>query len=433
VCSSDLSQSNGLSVEKLLRDLDRRGFTLHRAQNLPEAKKILHDRPVGAALVDLDFTGTTLFKVYEVLQSCQPPMPTLLLGSPSYQGQSLQPRALGRYDEYVRVDDTCTLEYLALHLRGLLLRVYPTWEGSPVETPPTAEVEAPPDVPLGELVCIFSAKGGTGKTTIATNLAVGLSQLRSRQTALIDGDLYFGDVDIVLNVQPARDNPRRSLSDVASILAIPDGDWDRAPRKAVQQVDADLVDQLLFRHPTGVRVLLAPPRPEMAEQIPRSLLKRAVEVCRQTYEYTVIDMPSSYSEGEIGLMDAATRIIMVLKPEMSSLRNTALFVEYAESFGWRDRLIFVLNRADSNRFTKISREDVERHLGCVTVPILSSGTIPQAVSEGSVVLTRYPGNKVAAGFEQVLNLIDGESGSPEKTKKPFLGLFGRNRAITAPS
>lgn len=427
-----VSQSNGLSVEKLLHDLERRGFTVHRAQGLSDVPRMLREHPVGAALIDLDFTGGALFKVYEMLQSSQPPVPTLLLGSPTYQGQSLQPRALGRYDEYVRVDDTCTLEYLALHLRGLLLRVYPAWEGPQLEVQ-SREAEAVSEAPIGQLVCIFSAKGGTGKTTIATNLAVGLTELRGRRAALIDGDLYFGDVDIVLNVQPTRENPRRSLSDIGAVLGIQEGDWEHASRRSIASVDSQAMDQILFKHPSGVQILLAPPRPETAERIPHVLLKRAVEICRQSFDYTIIDMPSSYSEAEIGLMDAATSIIVVLKPEMSSLRNTALFLEYAESFGWKDRLIFVLNRADSNRFTKISREDVERHLGCATVPILSSGTIPQAVSEGAVVVTRYPGTKVAAGFEHVLNMIDGQKGSPETAKRPFLGIFGRGRVAPAPS
>ena len=422
-----ISEHNGLSADSLVADLARRGYSIHRIHSVDEVYRCLQERPVGAAVIDLDFTGGSLFRVYELLQSAQPPVPTLLMGSPAFHGQSLQPKALGRYDEYVRVDDTCTLEYLNLHLRGLLLRIYPDWEG-PSAAMDEKNTPADQEEAAGELVCVFSAKGGTGKTTIATNLAVGLTELRNHRAALVDGDLYFGDVDIVLNVQPTKENPRRSLNDVATMLGLPDGDWSRAPRRALASVDQKVVDQILFRHPSGVRVLLAPPRPETVERIPHALMRRAIDVCRSAYDFTIVDMPSSYSEAEIELMDAANRIIVVLKPEMSSLRNTALYLEYAESFGWRDKLVFVLNRADSGRFTKISREDVEKHLGRATIPIISSGIIPQAVSEGCVVVTRYRGTKVAQGFEQVLDRVEGRDEAvecPPKPKRRFLGLLGR--------
>jgi len=419
-----VSEHNGLSVEVLIADLSQRGYVVHHAQTTDKAIACLQSYPIGAVLLDLDYTGDAMFRLYELMQSAPMPIPTLLMGSPAYRAQSMQPRALGRYDEYVRIDEACTLKYLNLQLRGLLLRAYPDWEG-PTNVIASEDVSEDGNSADGELVCVFSSKGGTGKTTVATNLAVGLAQLHHRTVALIDGDLYFGDVDVVLNVQPTREAPRRSLGDVPALVGLADNDWSRAPRNALSLVDSKVLDQILFKHPSGISILLAPPRPETAERIPHSLMRKAVDICRRNNDFTIIDMPSSYSEAEIELMDIATRIVVVLKPEMSSLRNTNLFLEYAESFGWKDKLILVLNRADSERFTKISREQVEKHLGRPTVAIVSSGAIPQAVSEGAVVLTKYRGAKVAQGFEQVLNIVDGGAEVEAKASRSLFGLLGR--------
>jgi pilus assembly protein CpaE len=201
--------------------------------------------------------------------------------------------------------------------------------------------------------------------------------------------------------------------------------------------DKATLDQVLEHYKFGLRVLPAPPRPEMAERIPPAILRHAIRLCSEEYEYTIVDMCSSYTESDMQLLDMATRIVVVLKPEMSSIRNTTVFMDYARQFGWKRKLVMVLNRADSNRFTRISQAAVEQHLGCPVIPIPSSGLVPQAASESRTLWEVFPTSKVADALRILLDTIDGPSEEALVAKNGFakniIGRLGPKRVASVTS
>ena len=409
--------AGGLSARTLIDELSANGFVVHRVSTVRDVEAALRESPIGAAILDLQAPPPSLYAAYDLTHSPHRVLPCLLLGSSQLQPAGQQYGALDPMDGFVRVDEGHTAEYILLFLRALLLRAYPDAKRLLEQRPSQAETA------LNELVCVFSAKGGTGKTTVACNLAVALARDRKKQVALIDGDLYFGDVDIQLGLPSTTDGRRRSLSTAVDALHLPSGSWDERCELSLTSFDQKLLEEVLHHHPSGLRVLPAPPRPEMAERIPPAVFRQAVELCRRRFEYTIVDMCSSYSDAEIQLLDAATRIVVVLKPEMSCLRNTTLLLDYAAQFGWRDRVLLVLNRADSNRFTQISRDTVEQHLGASVIPVISSGTIPQAASEGRPVIESHPDSKVAASLRGLVEAIDGQTRESSPSIRGLRGLF----------
>ncbi len=190
------------------------------------------------------------------------------------------------------------------------------------------------------VVAVFSAKGGVGKTTIALNLAVALKELGLR-TALVDGCLQFGDLRRLLGV----------ADDLPSIIDLP-----------TDSVRSSDLGGLMMVGPSGVEVLLAPPRLEQAELITTRDLDKILDMLRRAYQAVVIDTPSSLGETTLALLDAADVIIQVVTPETAALDITRLAAEAFAGIGYpQPKLQLLLNRADTQG--SISLGQVRRIFG----------------------------------------------------------------------
>src|SRR5690242_7555262 len=120
----------------------------------------------------------------------------------------------------------------------------------------------------GKVITFFSPKGGVGRTTIATNLAVALHQTTEKPVVLVDGSLPFGDIAVILNMSP-------KAKTIADLIG------------SFEQADADVVDSILVQHSTGIKVLLAPPTPESTELITGAHIKHVIELLKERYAYIV--------------------------------------------------------------------------------------------------------------------------------------------------
>ncbi len=261
----------------------------------------------------------------------------------------------------------------------------------------------------GKIVTLFAPKGGVGRTTLAVNLAVAMAGEQRQTVTLVDGSFQFGDVGVLLNLNPKN----KSIIDV---VADPSA------------TDEDLVDTTLINHSTGIKVLLAPPSPEMAELITVDQIRRMMGRLRETNDFTVVDLWPHFNDVSLALLDMSDVILTILTLEITNIKNIRLFLEVAEQLGYGDRLKLVLNRADSAFGIRVA--DVENSVGRkIDHQVVSDGrTVVYALNRGVPFVWS---NSQAPVSEDILKisraLVSGE-GSPETEdeKEPAKkSLFGR--------
>ncbi|HZD10643.1 MAG TPA: response regulator [Candidatus Binatia bacterium] len=175
------------------------------------------------------------------------------------------------------------------------------------------------------IVSIYSPKGGSGCTTIAVNLSVALAE-QGYRTLLIDGSFQFGDVAIMLDLKPS-----------TSIVDLMD---------RMVELDADLVSSVLVKHETGLRVLMAPPRPEMADLVSEEKMKSLLDMLRDQFEYIIIDSSSSLNDVALAMLDLSDRIFLVTQQSLPTLKNVSRFFDLAQTLDYeRNKVLLIVNRA----------------------------------------------------------------------------------------
>ena len=280
---------------------------------------------------------------------------------------------------------------LALRVKALILSAGLTL---PVPTQTATQQPGPlelPDESRGQLTVVFSVKGGSGKSTIAANLAAGLASLYSFQTLLVDANLWFGDLGVLLNLTSTRSSFDVCGTEDPDLFALP---------KAV------------VPHASGASVLLRPPDPLSVEKIKLRNFVDAIERYRSLYEHVIVDCAASLDELSLDLLENATRILLVVTPEMGALHNTARFLGLAERLGHNQKISLVLNRANSG----ISAEDLQRTLGIpVVCGVVSAGRMMlEAVNEGTTLFMMDPmrRERITQDLASIVELVAGRAQPP---------------------
>ena len=259
---------------------------------------------------------------------------------------------------------------------------------------------APPQPERGKIITFFSPKGGVGRTTISTNLAVALHQTTQQPVVLVDGSLPFGDIAVILNMSP-------KAKTIADLIG------------SFETADSDVVESILTPHPTGIKVLLAPPTPESTELITGANMKHVLEVLRERYAYIVVDTWPSFQEQVITMLDVADVILTLMTLEITSLKNVRVFMEIVEKLGYDEKKVqLVANRNDSSGGIKAS--DVEASLGRkIPHAIVSDGrTLVLAVNRGVPFVISHRDAQVSKDiFTLAAKLAGGEAEAPATAGK----------------
>ena len=217
--------------------------------------------------------------------------------------------------------------------------------------------------PKGEVILLYSPKGGVGCTTVATNLAVALHN-EETPVVIVDGNLQFGDVAVMLN-----ERSRNSIVDLA-------------PR--ADELDPEVVENVLITHASsGVKILTAPSRPEYAENVSGEQFGKIINYLRQLYSYVVVDSSSSLTDIVLSAIDASTLVILLVSQDIPSINNSRLFLDLADVLGFkRSNLVFVMNRYDKR--IAITPEKVGENLHQEILAVIPSDerTVVPSVNRG---------------------------------------------------
>lgn len=241
----------------------------------------------------------------------------------------------------------------------------------------------------GEVVAVYSTKGGLGVSTVAANLAYGFAKNHpSARTALADLVVSAGDMRVLLNLEPPYD-----LGDLIA---------------KIDRVDSELLNSLLTPTSAGVWVLAAPDRPEADEQVDANTITTVIQHLRQNFLFTVLDCEHQLNDRTLAALDAADRIVLVTQLSVAALRSTQRTITLCRRLGYpNEKLCVVVNRHQSGEVLSLSdAEDVLKAPIFFKLPNdyrVASG----ALTNGVPVAEFEPTSKLAWGYSQLAAKLGG--------------------------
>ncbi len=256
-----------------------------------------------------------------------------------------------------------------------------------------------------KVITVFSTKGGVGKTTISSNLAVCIARNTKKKVALIDLDLQFGDVAIMLNV-----TVKNTISDLI---------------KEINILDANLLDDYLVTHFSGVKVLPAPLKPEYAEYITSSHVEKIIKTLKENYHYVIIDTSASFHETVLTSLDMSDKILMVSTLDLPTIKNVKSGLDIMESLHYsKERTKIVLNKA-SEQFG-IKYKDFEETLKYTIWSYLpeDSATVVTSANKGFPFVMTRTETKVAKAIVGMADELTMEKAAEQKEKSTIKRLLG---------
>jgi Flp pilus assembly CpaE family ATPase len=236
---------------------------------------------------------------------------------------------------------------------------------------PPAEDESVP----GQIVTVFAAKGGCGKTSLAVNLGVVLARQGAGRVCVVDLDLAFGDVAISVQLDPLR-----TITDALPMSG---------------HLDASGTASLLTRYQPGLDMLLAPVTPGDAEKIPPRLVGELLAILRGMYDFVVVDTPAQFSEHVLTAMDVSSQLVLLTTPDVPALKSLRVTLDMLDMLSYpRQIRSVVVNRADSK--VGLSLEHVQKVVRCeIAAHIPSNRAVPISVNKGVPITLDSPSHPVS--------------------------------------
>jgi pilus assembly protein CpaE len=254
----------------------------------------------------------------------------------------------------------------------------------------------------GQVVSVFSPKGGVGRTTVAVNLAVTAAQ-QGQRVAIVDACLQFGDVGVLLNLDPRS----RSVADiVAQMPEVQEG------AEAPADDELEPPEQMLVPHESGVSVLLAPPSPELADTITAEHLTRILTRLRSGFDLVVVDVPSVLNDTTLPLLDASDVILCMLTLEITCIKNVRHFLQLADRLGYPPTKVqLLINRADAEYGIRVAEveESLDRR---IAHSIMSDWRRSlSALNRGQPLVSSAPKSRVSRDLDKIVRSL--LPGAPE--------------------
>ncbi|HVM01747.1 MAG TPA: P-loop NTPase [Acidimicrobiales bacterium] len=237
----------------------------------------------------------------------------------------------------------------------------------------------------GRVITVFSPKGGSGKSVVACNLAVLLAERSDQPVALVDADLQFGDVAVMLKLAP-----HHTIVDAVS---------------AMHRLDASLMRSLLSTGPNGVLVLPAPREPAFGDQVTPADMHTILELLRSFCSHVVVDTPTQFSDVALHLIEESDDLVLVAGMDVPSIKNMKIGLQTLKLLGTpQSKLRLVLNRANAKVGLDVSEVEKTLHLRAEAL-LPSDIIVPQSVNKGIPAVLASPRSGFArtmTAFSEVL-------------------------------
>lgn len=234
----------------------------------------------------------------------------------------------------------------------------------------------------GKIITVFSTKGGVGKTTISTNLAVAFNEMFGSKVGILDADLQFGDVGLFLNIMP-----KATIFDLV---------------RDIDNLDSNLLESYLTDYNDKVKILAAPFRPEQSDAVTGNHLTAILKTMVNMFDYVVIDTAPVFNEVMLSVLDAADCIVVVSSLDLPAIKNVKLCLEIMESLHYPpDKIKIVLNRDNSEGGIETCEVEESFHQKLMGTLPSDGKTVLGAVNKGIPFVISHPQTVVA---QSVFNL-----------------------------
>ena len=247
------------------------------------------------------------------------------------------------------------------------------------------EEKAAPVKKGAKKITVLGTKGGSGKSFIATNLAIDLANLLKKRVTLFDLNYQFGDVALMLNLFP-----KHTVYDIMSV---------------VDQLDSEMLNSFLTTHSSGVKVLPAPIDPTQDEAISTKTTKKILDILSDFNDYIVIDTPSSFSDNVLLILEETDCLCMITGMDVPSIKNLKITLQLLEQLKFPPgKIILILNRADTK--VGITIDEIKKTISrSIDVTIPSNRVVPLSVNKGVPVVTDAPRSSVSQSIHKLTNLL----------------------------
>src|ERR671937_868464 len=260
----------------------------------------------------------------------------------------------------------------------------------------------------GQVFFLYSGKGGVGKSLIAANLAVSMANETKAKVALVDLDLQFGDIGVLLNLDHSQ-----GITDLI---------------ENIDHMDPDFIREIMVDGPSGIKVLLTPISPELADLVTVDHIRRIFSELRKIFDYIIVDSSAHLGEINLEVLDHADKVVVVTSLSIPAIKNTKLALKIFDSLSISpDRVVLLLNKSDAH--SEFNKESVEANL---RFPI--AGQIPNdpklvinSINRGNPFVSTHPESEISQRIRElvgkVLPTAPAAAPSTPEEKKPRKGLF----------
>lgn len=393
------------NLQKLLSfedDVEVCGIASNGQQAIDEAKRLTPN----IILMDVNMPVMDGIQATEILAQEVPQSPVIIM---SVQGE----RDYLRRAMQAGAREFLIKPFSSDELVSAIRRVYQleqkkgTFQLAAAAAAPAAGPVTAPRTTLGEVILLFSGKGGVGKSVMGINLSIALGTETGGRVALVDLDLQFGDISLMLNLNNART--------ITELVEHPEG------------ITAETLDEVMPVGPGDIRVLASPLSPELADLLTPEQVRLCVEELRKTYDFVVVDTAAHLDEFNLQVMELATSIILISSLTIPSAKSALVMLKVFDSLSIDpESIILVANRVDSA--SEISRDSLEAQLRTKIAVVIphEAQVVAESIAKAQPFVLNAKESKVSQSMRELVGKIVPLSEAPQGEVVRKRGrLFGR--------
>lgn len=343
-----------------------------------EAHTLVEDVQPDAVLIGIEEPVARGLQTIESLYSTFPQLPLIVYSSLN-DGPSVRRAMLAGARDYLT--QPLDPETVSSSIRTILAQEESRQQRQTGSAPPAASTAG------GTVITVFGAKGGIGKTTIATNLATALYRETGQSVALVDMDTRFGDVAIMMDIPVDR-----NIADLT---------------RRIDQVDRSNIKEYLVPHSSGVSILPAPSHPGDWNVVTPDHIEQVVRLLAQTHDFVILDTPGTFNEMVAAALEMATVVLLVTSMDIASIKDTVLALNMLKSWSFpREKVKLAINHA--NMANSVRDKDIVRTLEYdVFWQIPYDESVTKSTQLGYPIVLTKPGSKVGSSIIDLARLMGG--------------------------